>query len=207
MLFENFFTEHKSMDSFELYKLLKPLFNPIYHIERPSGHSSEVIEMRFNSNTSYNDVIDIIKNANWYVVSKNEDGDKIVSIEIRPFYSNFIVKDYPKIVYHITPSANNDSIKENGLLAKNNNKKGVYYPNRIYVSSSIDSLLSIVKELNYYVDTKEWTIWQIDLSSLNLDFLYVDETVNQNLLKPTAFYLQDINIPVSCLIINEEIVL
>lgn len=25
--------------------------------------------------------------------------------------------------------------------------------------------------------------------------MYVDETVNQNLLKPEAFYLQDINIP------------
>lgn len=62
-LFENYFSNPKSKNSLVLYNELKPLFDPSSNIERPSGHSGEVIEMRFNKNTSYDDVIDLIEDS------------------------------------------------------------------------------------------------------------------------------------------------
>lgn len=52
------------------------------------------------------------------------------NIEIRPIYSTFIKSDYPNIVYHISPSSNDESILKNGIIATNTNKKkkGIHYP-------------------------------------------------------------------------------
>jgi len=208
MLFENYFSNPTSKDSKELYNELLPLFIPSYNLERPSGHSLEIIEMVFNDNTKYENVKQIIEDSKWYVVKsfKRENGS-VRKIEIRPTYSKFIKKRVPKYVYHISPSSNDESIMENGLLSRNDKKMGINYPDRIYVTSTIKSLQTFSKELNYYVGENVWTIWKIDLSDLGLDFLYVDETVNQNLSKPIAFYLQNVDVPTSNLNINKKIVL
>lgn len=195
-LFENFNSNiYKSKLPKDLYNELLPLFEPKYNLERPSGHSLEVIEMKFNNIVKYEDVIDIILDANWYVVEYYKDGGVIIRIDIRPKYSRFIENDYPKIVYHISPSSNDTSIKNNGIRPLNSKKKGINFPPRIYVVSDLESFSSFQKELNYYINEKDWTIWEINLFDLGIDFLYVDETVSQNLNKPIAFYLQEINIP------------
>lgn len=204
-LFENYFSNPKSKDSKELYNELLPLFTPSYNLERPSGYSLELIEMRFNNNTKYEDVIDIIVDSNWYVVKsyKGDDGS-IRRIDIRPKYSNFIAKNIPSKTYHISPSSNDESIKSNGLVSSNAKKMGINYPNRIYIVSDLKTLEVFSKELNWYVDESEWTVWEIDMTKLNIDFLYVDETVNQNLSKPTSFYLQEVDIPSDILQINSK---
>jgi len=205
-MFENYFSNPKSKDSKKLYNELSPLFNPSYNLERPSGHSLEIIEMSFNTNTKYEDVISIIEGSNWYVVKsyKRDDGS-LRKIDIRPIYSNFVKKRIPKFVYHISPSSNDNSITKNGLLARNEKKIGINYPDRIYVVSTMKSLPIFSKELNYYVGQSDWSVWKIDLSNLGLDFLYVDETVNQNLNKPIAFYLQNIDIPSNNLLLHSKL--
>jgi hypothetical protein len=177
----------------------------MYNIDRPSGHSSEIIEMSFNKHTHYDDVIGIIEESKWYVVKnlKRDDGSTR-KIEIRPTYSNFIVENYPHIVYHISPSSNDESISQNGLVPKNNKKKSINFPERIYVVSELKTFDVFAKELNYSVGESNWSIWEINLSNIDIDYLYVDETVNQNLRKPTAFYLQDVNIPKECVKIIER---
>lgn len=195
-LFENFnINTNKSKLPNDLYNELLPLFEPKYNLERPSGHSAEVIEMRFNDIVKYDDVIKIIEDSNWYVVKYYKDSDRIRRIDIRPKYSSFIESNYPNIVYHISPSSNDLSIHNNGLKSMNVKKMDINFPPRIYIVSNIESLDSFYKQLNYYVNEEDWTVWEINLSNLGLDFLYVDETVNQNLNKPTAFYIQEIDIP------------
>ncbi len=199
--FENYFLVDKSLNSKDLYNELLPFFEPKWNLERPSGHSLECIEMIFNNNTKFDDVKDIIRKFNWYVVK----GDIESKIEIRPIYSTFYVENFSKIVYHISPSINDESIMKHGLESRSNKKKGINYPDRIYVVSDLKTLDVFKRELNLYVGVEDWTLWQIDLSQMKLDYLYVDETVNQNLLKPTAFYLQKINIPKEYLKVIERI--
>lgn len=206
-LFENFNEyKNKSKLPIDLYNELLPLFEPSYNLDRPSGYSLEQIEIRFNDKTTFKDVEEIIKDSNWYVVKyyKNSDGD-IRRIDIKPTYSKFIETNYPNTVYHISPSSNDESIKKHGLKSGNAKKMGINYPNRIYVVSDLNTLNSFSKELNWYVNEDNWTIWEINLYNLNIDYIYVDETVNQNLTKPTAFYLQDIDIPTNHIKIYDKI--
>jgi hypothetical protein len=195
LLFENYDSNPKSKAPMELYNELKPLFDPVYMIDRPSGYKYENINISFNKNTSFSDVKDIIKNANWYVEKFITDTmGNARRINIRPYYSEFVVRNYPKKVYHASPSVNDRSMELLGIKAKSN-KKMVKYPNRIYLSKGISQKFKkVIKELNWFVGKKQWSIWEIDLSKMDIDYLYVDDTVSQILTDPTFYYLQEIDV-------------
>lgn len=207
--FENFNNLPKSLDSYELYNKLKILFNPDYLVDRPSGHDLENIEISFNKNTHYADIKDIIDEANWYVhringgERSNINNENIRKIEIKPIYSKSILKNIPKKLYHITPKKNLDSILEYGLICKNNFKLGLRYPPRIYLSSDIVGLKRISKELITYNDEKECVLLEISAKKLDIDYLYIDYSVNQSFTNPTMFYIQNVNIPKELIKIKE----
>ncbi len=199
-----------SMDSFELYTKLKLYFNPEYNIERPTGHTLENIEIKFNDNTKYSDIKDIIKNANWYL-SKINSGDirtydfndnDIKRIEIQPLYSKTKIEPIPKYLYHISSTNNQESIINNGLNGSIGGKKGILHPKRIYLSTDIDTLERIAKELIHTVDA---VIFKIDTNKANIKVLYVDLTVNQSYTNPKACYIQDMNILPNALFIVKEL--
>lgn len=202
-----------SMDAFELYNILKPMFTPGY-IDRPSGHFSDTIDIGFKSTTKYADVKNIIKNANWYLqlINNGEIRDMnfndydVVNLTIKPIYSDHFIK-IPKYLYHFSPSSNDDSILMNGILPKTGGKKGIMYPPRIHLSIDIDTIKNILKEMNYSVDSNEWTVWEINTTKLNIDKLYIDETVRQLLYDPTACYIQNMTITIDTISIIEQIIL
>lgn len=196
--FENFNSNFKSKDSKELYLILKDISNHTYLVDRPSGHMGETISISFGGDFTYNVVKDIIDENNWYVEKFYLDskGDTR-RIDIRPVYSNFIIRKIPKKIYHASPSKNDFSIKNNGLIAKNSRKKlNLKYPPRIYFSKvKGQAFKKLIKELNWYENEKEWSIWEVDTSKLNIDYLYVDDAVSQNLSNPSFYYLQNVNVP------------
>lgn len=202
-----------SMSNMELYNKLKPYFNPEYNIERPSGHFLNNIEMRLNNNTKYSDIKNIIKDANWYLSKINNgqirtldfNDNEIKKLTIKPIYSDNIIKPIPNVLYHFSPSFNDESILKDGILCKTGGKKGILTPPRIYLSIDIKTIEMFVKELNYTYNTNKWTIWQIDTSEFFIDKLYIDDTVNQSINNPKACYIQYIDIPQNTLSIYKRI--
>jgi hypothetical protein len=208
MLFEEFVNESSniSTDSKMLYKTLVPLFEPEYNVESPSGPNLETIEIRFNKKTRLSNIENIIISANWYISKRNGQDDSDTSkIEIKPTYSNSYLKSIPEYLYHVNPSKFDKQILKQGLIPKNNMKKGILYPPRIYLSKDIKTLKNIVKELNYIVGEKDWTLWKIKTSNVKINKLYIDYTVNQSHSNPSAVYIQATKIPAKALEIDNHI--
>ena len=110
-----------------------------------------------------------------------------------------IITQVPEIVYHATPMDNIDKILRDGLHARSEDVRHKYPP-RIYLSTNVNSLYPLIKELKRWKDgNKEFGILGIDTNGLNLK-LYKDQ---QSLFSGNC-YIQEMDIPANKIWIYDD---
>lgn len=188
---------NKSTNSKELLKILIKTFGQWSFENYPLGEFSEVIEaFNFKYDKNKTEIDKILKVNNWFI-------NKLNPFTINPIYSNVYTTSIPKYLYHYSNTENDESIKNNGIIASTGKKRRLNYPPRIYVTNTTNVPDYFTKELFTYYG-KDYSIWKIETSKLNIDKLYLDQTVNQSSNNPYAFYIQDININKEYIIYNEK---
>ena len=123
-----------------------------------------------------------------YFLSKHNDisihNYPYVICQYEPYYQESVKNDVlaMKVIVHISPKYNNESIKKNGFIPQHKNK-AFLYPDRVYYIKGTVSITDIQElgSMLYNVDkienknnTGEYIIYWIDTSKLpdNIDFYY-----------------------------------
>ena len=156
-----------STDSMQLYQFLKNKYPAEIFIDRPSGEYYENIEINIKDEGIRDLLMIDIKNHNWH--KSKSYGNRI---EISPIYSKAKMDNIPLKLYHATAIAKVESILKDGLNAKNESVREKY-PDRIYVTETINLAEILSKQLSKWKDYAEYTVLEIDTHSLKFD-LYKD---------------------------------
>jgi hypothetical protein len=158
----------KSTNNFEMFELLKTL--PfIKYVDRPMGRFLHSIDLVIMNEDNIVDLKEILDKNNWYI---ERGRDK--SFTITQKYVDDAKVEIPKVLYHITPSKNVESILKYGLKPKSEDLRHKYPP-RIYVAEDVKSLKLLSTELKRWKGNEDYSIIKIDTSGLDME-LYIDST-------------------------------
>lgn len=187
-----------SLSGLEMYeKIEKNYGDSLKWLEKPSGVHSETIELGIKKDKIskiYPRIIKFIEHYNWYS-SKPENHSWMV---IRAKYGKEVITQVPEIVYHATPMENFEKILKDGLHARSEDIRHKYPP-RVYLSTDVNSLYPLIRELKRYKDNKKYGILGINTVGLNLK-LYKDQ---QSLFRGNC-YIQEMDIPANKIWIYDD---
>ena len=192
-----------SLSGVELYEKIKGKFgDSLKWLDKPVGVHGETIELGldfYKLETVYSEITKFIESYNRYN-SKSEQYTKThCGMVIRAKYGKEVITQIPEIVYHATPMSNMDNILRDGLHARSEDVRHKYPP-RIYLSTNVNSLYPLIKELKRWKDgNKEFGILGIDTHGLNLK-LYKDQ---QSLFSGNC-YIQEMDIPANKIWIYDD---
>jgi len=196
--------ETKSLDGESLIKELKPHFKNVYAVSmHPSGQYLNELDVSFKFPDRYNEEIrEIINKHGWYPSSINGRAftesklqNKLTdnyTIIFKQIEGDNVSDKIPKVLYHLSPTINDYSIKTKGLIFKSEKKRDAY-PDRIYLSSNDFILKKISKELSWYNNEKMYSLWKINTSKCIIDKLFIDDAT------PNSYYIQSGTIPAEAL--------
>ena len=158
----------KSTNNFEMFELLKTL--PfIKYVDRPMGRFFHSIDLDIVDESNIDDLTKILDSNNWYI-----ERGKSRSFTVTQIYIDDAKVAIPKILYHVTPSKNIDSILKYGLKPKSEDLRHKYPP-RIYVADNTESLRALSTELKKWKGIGDYSIIKIYTNGLNME-LYIDST-------------------------------
>lgn len=177
-----------SIDSDELYHKIKDL-DIIKYTDRPSGRFKQSIDIQLHDSNDIDTLESILHKHNWYIAVRRNN-----NLEISKKYIKEAEVDMPNELYHITPRRNISAIYRDGLKSKSE-FIGHRFPNRIYLSDNIESLVLLKRELIRYREPEQYSIVKLDTSNLNTK-LYKDLTSAYK----GHYYIQEIDIAPSLII-------
>ena len=171
------------------YKLIPEIINRLENLYKwfLSGVEGDFYEEVDNNVEDFKqDLLSIFSEI--FNSDEDHEMDGFYTMVFEPYFGE--KETVPNILYHITDDSRLKSILKNGLVAKHQNKL-TYHPERIYLSTTEEKLVELLKHSNFNINKP--VVLTIDVKDIKDNMTFYSD-VNF----PTGVFTTD-NIPPKCI--------